>query len=207
MNVAENLFAQDGYRDVTVEDVAKTAGLGTGSFYSCFASKEELYASILDRLEAKATQEAERHVRKFKSPMNQLKALYRFGVLGLRGNPIIRGTVTRDRRYLFPGTEQRATGSGSFMAGMERLIDEILKEGSQKRVFRIRLFQDPRRMLLAVFNTVLLDGDQRGATRLMNDALLLIERGLKRWLRLRRRDERLDRRMMRNDGETSKNTE
>jgi AcrR family transcriptional regulator len=194
---AEKLFSENGYRDVSVEDVARAAGLGTGSFYGYFGSKEELYSEIIDALEKKGSEEAERHVRMFNSPMNQLKALYLFSVLALKGNPIIRGLFTRDRRYLYPGAEERSARENPLLDRIEQLLDGILREGTRKRVFRTDLFQDPRGMLIAVFNSMLVDPDEKSVTRLMNDLLLLIRRGLGRRLRLRRRDERLDRRLMR----------
>jgi AcrR family transcriptional regulator len=197
LSVGERLFSLHGYREVTVEDITRGSGLGTGSFYSHFASKEELYSAIVDRLESKGMEEAERHVRKFNSPMNKLKALYRFSMLGLKGNPIILGLMRRDRKFLYPGAQERSARRDSLLARIEGLLDEILKEGARKRVFRARLFQNPRRMLLAVYNSVLMDPGEGSVTELMNDVLLLVERGLKRRLRLRKRDERLDRRLMR----------
>jgi AcrR family transcriptional regulator len=195
--VGERLFSKNGYRDVSVEEIAGNAGLGTGSFYSFFRTKEELYSAILDRMEKRGAEEAERHVRKFNSPMNKLKALYRFGMLGLKQNPMIRGMITGEKKFLFPGAEKRGN---TLLASIERLLDEILAEGARKRVFRIGLFRNAHHMLLAVYNSVLLDPGEDSITELMDDVLLLIERGIKRRLRLRQRDERLDRRIMRKSG-------
>ncbi len=197
LEVGERLFSVNGYRDVTVEEIAGSAGLGTGSFYSFFRSKEDLYSAILDALEKRGAEEAERHVRKFNSPMNKLKALYRFSLLGLRRSPMIRGMITGDTRFLFPGAEDRGARESILLSCVERLLTEILEEGSAKRVFRAGLFKNPRRMLRAVYNAVLLDDSGDSITELMDDVLLLIERGLKRRLRLRQRDERMDRRIMR----------
>jgi AcrR family transcriptional regulator len=193
---AIKLFSANGYRDVSIEDITGAAGLGTGSFYGYFKSKEELYTGILDRLEKTGASEAESLVRRFNSPMNKLKALYVFSVLGLRASPILRGIVTGDRKYLYPGSEERRTGASTLLASIERLLDEILREGAGKRVFRTRLFQNPHRMLVAVYGSILSDSDPDGATALMNDLLLLIRRGLGRRFRVRRADERRDRRLL-----------
>ncbi len=195
--IAEKLFSDRGYRDVSIEDITREAGLGIGSFYSFFKGKEELYTEILDSLEARGAEEAERHVRKFNSPINKLKALYRFSVLGLKGSPILRGLITRDRQFLYPGMEARSARRGSLMSAIERMLDDILREGARKRVFRINLFQNPGRMLMAVYSSILMEPDPQRSTELMNDVLHLIERGIKRWFRLGKRDERLDRRLMR----------
>jgi AcrR family transcriptional regulator len=195
--IAEKLFSARGYRDVSIEDITREAGLGIGSFYSFFKGKEELYTEILDNLERGGAEEAERHVRKFNSPLNKLKALYRFSALGLKGNPILRGMITRDRRFLYPGTEARSSRPGTLMSTIERILDDILTVGAQKRVFRTDLFQNAKRMLLAVYNSILMEPDPQRSTELMNDVLRLIERGIRRRFRLAKRDERLDRRLLR----------
>jgi AcrR family transcriptional regulator len=193
---AERLFSRNGYRDVSVEDITRAAGLGTGSFYGYFRSKEELYSAILDRLEKKGAEEAERHVRRFTFPMNKLKALILFSVLGLRGNPILRGIITRDRRYLYPGAEERSGGKSPLFTHIKGMLNDILREGARKRVFRTGIFKNPHGMLVAVYGAVLTDPDTGDAADLMNDLLLLIKRGLGRRFRLRRADERRDRRLM-----------
>ena len=198
LTIAEKLFSDRGYRDVSIEDITREAGLGIGSFYSFFKGKEELYTEILDGLETRGAEEAERHVRKFNSPINKLKALYRFSVLGLKSNPILRGLITRDRQFLYPGSEARSARPSSLLSTIERMLDDILKEGAQKRVFRINLFQNPSRMLMAVYTSILTEPDPQKSTELMNDVLHLIERGIRRWFRLGKRDERLDRRLLRN---------
>ena len=48
LKVGERLFAQNGYRDVSIKDITNAAGLGMGSFYTYFDSKEEFYSAILD---------------------------------------------------------------------------------------------------------------------------------------------------------------
>lgn len=44
---ARSLFFAKGFKDVTVDEVAKLSELGKGSIYLYFSSKEEIYAQIL----------------------------------------------------------------------------------------------------------------------------------------------------------------
>jgi len=189
LRIGERLFSQHGYRDVSIKDITAAAGLGMGSFYTYFASKEAMYTAILDSIEDRGVRDVERRVNSLRSPLFRLKALFRYTVLSLRGNEILRGIYSRERRYLFPGAEERITGSGSLFARVESLLGEILDEGTRKGVFRTSLFRDARAMLITIFHAVSLDG--AAATGLTEDVLVLIERGLKRWLRFRR-DERVD---------------
>jgi AcrR family transcriptional regulator len=194
LTVGNDLFARYGYRDVSIGDVTRAAGVGTGSFYSYFPSKEGFYEQILDDLEQEGIAEVDRLMAALASPLNKLKALYRFATLGMRRSPILRGFVTGDRKYLYPGRQERLQARGTLRAHIEELIASLLEEGSRKGELRSRLFHDPRRMGLAIYDAVLLRLDCDGVEQLMDDVLLLLERGLKRRLRLRpagaRRDSR-----------------
>lgn len=49
LDAADRLIARFGYRKTTVEDVAREAGVGKGTIYLYFPSKEELALSLADR--------------------------------------------------------------------------------------------------------------------------------------------------------------
>ncbi len=189
LRIGERLFAQHGYREVGIKDITSAAGLGMGSFYTYFPSKEAFYSSILDSLEERGVREVEKHVNSLRSPLFRLKALFRYTVLSLRSNEILRGLYNGERRYLFPGAEDRTHGGSKLFARIEALLGEILDEGTRKGVFRTSLFKDAKSMLIAIFHAVSLNGDS--APQLAEDVMVLMERGLKRWLRFRR-EERVD---------------
>jgi len=50
LDSTERLLARFGYRKMTVEDIAVEAGIGKGTIYLHFSSKEELVLSHVDRL-------------------------------------------------------------------------------------------------------------------------------------------------------------
>lgn len=47
---ADTLFNEDGYHKVTTADIAKKAGVATGSVYSYFQDKKDIYIEILKRV-------------------------------------------------------------------------------------------------------------------------------------------------------------
>ncbi len=44
---ARNLFYLKGFKDTNVSEIAKNAGIGVGTFYNYYSSKEELFMKIL----------------------------------------------------------------------------------------------------------------------------------------------------------------
>jgi AcrR family transcriptional regulator len=50
LDATDRLLARFGYRKMTVEDIAVEAGIGKGSIYLHFSSKEEVVLSHIDRL-------------------------------------------------------------------------------------------------------------------------------------------------------------
>ncbi|GAA3743002.1 AcrR family transcriptional regulator [Spinactinospora alkalitolerans] len=49
---AEQLFGERTYRDTTVAGICSRAGIATGSFYSHFESKQEIFSAVVDRINA-----------------------------------------------------------------------------------------------------------------------------------------------------------
>ena len=50
LDATDRLLARYGYRKMTVDDIAAEAGIGKGSVYLAFASKEEVALSCIDRM-------------------------------------------------------------------------------------------------------------------------------------------------------------
>jgi AcrR family transcriptional regulator len=50
LDAADRLLARHGYRGMTVDDIAAEAGIGKGTVYLAFASKEEVALSCIDRM-------------------------------------------------------------------------------------------------------------------------------------------------------------
>ena len=198
LKIGTRMFSSYGYKEVNIEDISKSAGLSAGSFYNYFSSKESFYSEILDRIEMQGIREANRIVTSFESPLNQLKALYRFTTLGIKNNKILRGILTRDEKYIFPGSEERKNRDNSLRTHIEGMIADIIRNGTRKRIFRSGVFNDPKRMVIAIYDAILMHFETENIEELINDILLLLARGLSRRIRLRNRDERSDRRTERN---------
>ncbi|MBI5169994.1 MAG: TetR/AcrR family transcriptional regulator [Candidatus Eisenbacteria bacterium] len=60
LDAADRLLARDGFRRMTVDGVAREAGVGKGSVYLHFESKEDVALSCIDRMAAGVVAELER---------------------------------------------------------------------------------------------------------------------------------------------------
>lgn len=174
--------------------------MSVGSFYKYFRSKEEFYEEILDRLEGEGIRKANQIVGRLSSPVSKLKAVYRFITLGVRQYPILRGVLLRDEKYLYPGFEARARRGEGVRTHIEALLLDIISEGGRRGIFRTGLYNNASQMVVSILDTVIAHMDDPGVDELISDLLVLVQRGLRRVIRIRRRDERRDRRVL-EDGE------
>jgi len=200
LKIGERLFSERGYRDVNIEDVAKAAGMSAGSLYNYFDGKEQFYSQILDEIERQGAERLEKMISKLTSPLNKLRVVYRFVTLGIKHNPMLRGVLAGDDRYIFPGTEERRGRGNDIRSRVQGLLIEILRDGTAKGIFRSSIFHNPSFMLTALYDVILLHIDSDHFDNLLEDVLILLGRGLRRHIQLRNREKRVDRRYLRRTG-------
>jgi AcrR family transcriptional regulator len=193
LRTGEELFSRHGYKEVSVADISRAAGLSTGSFYSYFRSKQAFYEQVLDGIEMRGVQEAERLLAGLSSSLHKLKALYRFTALAVRRNPILLGVLTGAKKYMYPGQQGRRRREDTLRGHFERRIGEILREGRLRGEFRTGPYRNPQRMIVAVYDAMLRGLESGEPEDLLEDLLLLVQRGLIRRIRLRRLAERPER--------------
>jgi AcrR family transcriptional regulator len=84
LDATDRLLARYGYKKMTIDDLAREVGIGKGSVYLHFTSKEEIALShidrIIDRLKARLRQIAEKNtdVEKRLAEMLVERVVYRF---------------------------------------------------------------------------------------------------------------------------------
>lgn len=75
LRAAERLFAEKGYRQTTMEDIARLAEYGTGTIYRYFESKEGLYGELLERKLAAYLDHLRERFESEATPRGKLRAL------------------------------------------------------------------------------------------------------------------------------------
>lgn len=194
-----DLFSRHGFRDVSVADVARGCGLSVGTFYKYFPSKESFYDHILSIIEQEGIRKARHLIDRLHSPINKLKAVHQFTVLGLKRYPVLRGILLRDERFLYPGIDLDGGSVSVLRSTIENMVRDIIRDGSRRGVFRPGLYNDANLLVMALLDTLIANLDDPRVEMLTQDILVLLQRGLRRRLRLRRRDERRDRRLINED--------
>jgi TetR/AcrR family fatty acid metabolism transcriptional regulator len=136
LRAATKVFAESGYFNSKVADVARVAGVADGTVYLYFKSKEEILRSIFDRGVGEVLAEARARISAVADPREKLREIARLHLERLGAN--------RDLAIVF---QVELRGSTKFMeefsaAGLAeylRLIRETFEEGQRAGVFRAGL--------------------------------------------------------------------
>lgn len=75
---AEKIFARDGFEAAKLEEIAADAGYTRGAFYSNFASKEDLFLALLEKVISERIAVLEKEMAKFCDPEEKLRAMREF---------------------------------------------------------------------------------------------------------------------------------
>ena len=81
LDAAERLLGRFGYRKMTVEDIAAEAGIGKGTVYLSFPSKEEVVLSAVDRIVERVCTAMEEEAARDASGPDRLRAMLRARVM------------------------------------------------------------------------------------------------------------------------------
>lgn len=90
---ARKVFERDGYLDAKLTDITKAAGCATGSFYTYFANKEEVFAAVLDQAQRDMMHPGMGRVDDTDSPYAVLEASNRAYLEAYRRNAKLMGLL------------------------------------------------------------------------------------------------------------------
>jgi TetR/AcrR family fatty acid metabolism transcriptional regulator len=149
LRAATKVFAESGYFNAKVADVAKVAGVADGTVYLYFKSKEEILRSLFDRGVAVLIAEARSLIEGVSDPRERLRRIARLHLERLGAD--------RDLAIVF---QVELRGSTKFMeefsaAGLAeylRLIRETFEEGQRSGVFRANL--NPKIVAKVIFGAL-----------------------------------------------------
>ena len=153
LDAADRLLARYGYRKMTMDDLAQEVGIGKGTIYLHFPSKEEVVLSHVDRIVERLKVELEKIARGAGTPAARLRrmlvarVMFRFDsvqhyteslsdlLAALRP-----GLLARRRRHFEEESE---------------VLSEVLREGRRAGEFSLREPRSAARTLLTATNALL----------------------------------------------------
>jgi len=96
-NSGWKLFCSKGFKGTNVSDITKMAGIGVGTFYDYYSSKEKLFIEIYmkenEKLKKKSMMES---VDLDDNPIKVIKEAMSLNINGMNSNPILKEWYNRD---------------------------------------------------------------------------------------------------------------
>ena len=133
LRAAIKVFAQKGYFNSKVADIAGAAGIADGTVYLYFKSKDEILHSIFDRAMDDFISEGEREIAELEEPQEKLRRIAELHLEKLGAD--------RDLAIVF---QIELRGSTKFMeefsaagfADYLKIIQQTIEDGQKSGVFR-----------------------------------------------------------------------
>ncbi len=126
-NSARELFYTKGFKDTNVSDIAKMAGIGVGTFYNYYSSKEKLFLEVY----FKENEDHKKHLLESMDfnddPVNMITKMVAQNAIEMNSNPILKEWYNKE---LFKKLEQQYYKQGGVAS-----FDEFTHSG------RIELIQ------------------------------------------------------------------
>ncbi len=93
-NSGKELFCSKGFKDTSVSDITKMAGIGVGTFYNYYSSKEKLFLEIYIKENEKLKNSIS--VDLDEDPIKAVKKVMALNINGMNSNPILKEWYNRD---------------------------------------------------------------------------------------------------------------
>jgi AcrR family transcriptional regulator len=153
LDATDRLLARNGYKEMTIDDLAAEVGIGKGSVYLHFKSKEDIALSHIDRI-IEGLKKRLRHIAESEAACDKRihemlveRVIYRFDSVQHYSQSLnqllarIRPSLLERRKRYF---EEEA-----------RIFAEVLDEGECQGVFKIVNAMEKARILLMATNSLL----------------------------------------------------
>jgi len=133
LRAAIDVFAERGFFNAQVADVARAAGVAAGTVYLYFRGKDDLLVSIFDRTMKTAIAEGRRSVERLADPRDRLREIARLHLDRLGRDRSLAVVVQVELRSSTKFMEQF---SASHVREYLGIIRETIAEGQASGVFR-----------------------------------------------------------------------
>lgn len=87
---AKKLFSDKGFKDTSISEITKKAGMAVGTFYNYYPSKEKLFMDIFLDENVKHKKSCMQSLDLSKSPIEIVKQMMMLNMEGMKSNPILK---------------------------------------------------------------------------------------------------------------------
>ncbi|MGC8669418.1 MAG: TetR/AcrR family transcriptional regulator [Chthonomonadales bacterium] len=153
LDAAIRLMQRYGYRKTTMEDLAREAGIGKGTIYLYFPSKEEVALACADRANARVFRQLEEIASAHTPPAERLRAMLVARIL-IRFDAVQHVAHMLDELWseLRPAFMLRRS---RYLAEEARIFQRVLADGVQARLFDAKNLQHTAEALITATNSLL----------------------------------------------------
>ncbi len=154
IEAAAAVFSRKGFANARVSDIAEEAGVGKGTLYEYFTSKEELFLAVFRYLDGQFQQRLEAWVERAPSACDRIRALFEAGAEFMEAQPELY-TTSLDFWAAVREGELQEDFSRTFLAslaGYRKLTAGILAEG--QRTGELGRHFDPEKVALFIVAAV-----------------------------------------------------
>ncbi len=153
LDATDRLLARYGYKKMTIDDLAQEVGIGKGTIYLHFRSKEEIVLSHVDRIVERVLVPLNAIAQSDATPAEKIRemlitrVMFRFDAVQHYTESI--SEVLRDLRTALLERRER------YFAQEAELIASVLKDGQRTRAFRRNDVAETARALVVATNSLL----------------------------------------------------
>lgn len=133
LDATDQFLARSGYKKMTIDDLAQAVGIGKGSVYLHFASKEELVLSHIDRIIERLAGELAKIAAQNVSPEERLRKMLVARVL-FRFDSVQHYTQSLND-LLAAIRPNLLIRRKKYFAGEAKIFAAVIEEGSRQGVF------------------------------------------------------------------------
>jgi AcrR family transcriptional regulator len=96
LKYGRELFCSKGFKDTNVADITELAGIGVGTFYNYYASKDKLFMEIFLDENVKLKKSIMESIDPEDEPVKLIKEFLSRNISGMNANPILKQWYNRD---------------------------------------------------------------------------------------------------------------
>ncbi len=148
---AEQLFQHYGFAKTTVADIAREAGIGVGSVYLEFQSKDSISSTLCQGHREKVVEAMQAVIATDGNFSERLVQLLEARILGLQGSV---GVGLHGDDVLFASCSATQAVNERFAKAEASLLREFLEEGNAAGAFAVADAPTTAQILLGIYDTI-----------------------------------------------------